>query len=380
MTVSGTCVSAFEPVRDLFAAKLESGDEVGACLAVVSGDDMVVDLWGGTADVPSGRVWERDTLANTYSLTKTMTALAVLLLADRGEVDLDAPVARYWPEFGAAGKQNVLVRQVLGHTSGVAGWDANISLSDIYSHEEAAALLAAQEPWWTPGAGSGYHVLTFGTLLGEVVRRVTGSSLGRFFAEELAGPLGADYRIGVTDEAPERFASMVAPSSAAADYSSIPPDSLICRTLLNPAFAPSIVTDPDFLAAEIGAANGQGNARSVARLASLVSGGGAVGGRAALSRTTLERIFDVQADGVDRVLGVPVSFGLGWALPGAVMPGVPEGRVCWWTGFGGSVVVADLDRDLAVAYVMNKMSPELVGAAKPNEYLAAVYDCVGRGR
>lgn len=376
MTVRGECEPGFESVRELFADKLSRGDDVGASLCVMSGNDVVVDLWGGVADVDSGRPWERDTLVNTYSLTKTMTSLAVLLLADRGLVDLDAPLALYWPEFGAAGKEGVLVRHVLGHTSGVPGWDAAMTIEDVYRQEDAAALLAEQEPWWTPGDGSGYHAITFGTLLGELVRRVTGDTLGEFFAREFAEPLGGDYRIGVRDEDPERFASLIPPPPTGFDYSALPTDSILLRTLLNPAFAPTITTDPDFLAAELGAANGQGNARSVARIASIVSGGGTAGGRRFLAPSTVERIFDAESDAVDRVLGVPVRFGLGWALPGPSMPGVPDGRVGWWTGFGGSVVVADADRNVTVAYVMNKMAPQLVGAPNPNEYLDAVYRCL----
>ncbi|MGB3697165.1 MAG: serine hydrolase domain-containing protein [Gordonia sp. (in: high G+C Gram-positive bacteria)] len=377
-TVAGECDPRLAPVRDLLARKLAAGDEVGACLCVMSGDEVLVDLWGGVADAASGRAWERDTLANTYSLTKTMTALAVLMLVDRGLLDPDAPVARFWPEFAAAGKDEVLVRHVLGHTSGVAGWDRRMTIEDLYRRREAASLLAGQAPWWRPGDGSGYHALTFGTVLAEIVGRVTGRTLGEFVAAEIAGPLGADYRIGVTEPEPERIASMIAPPPTGFDYGSLPPDSILRRTLLNPAFAPSVTTDPDFLAAELGAANGQGNARSVALMQSIVTGGGTARGRRFLAPETVERIFEVQADGVDRVLGAPVRFGLGWALPGPSMPGVPDGRVCWWTGFGGSIVVSDLDRGITIGYVMNKMAPQLVGAPNPNDYVAAVYDCLDR--
>ncbi|WP_347954809.1 serine hydrolase domain-containing protein [Gordonia aichiensis] len=376
--VVGECDPRLRPVRDLLARRLAVGDEVGASLSVMSGDDVLVDLWGGVADPASGRAWERDTLANTYSLTKTMTALAVLVLVDRGLLDLDAPVARYWPEFVAAGKDEVLVRHVLGHTSGVSGWDRRMRIEDLYRQGEAAALLAQQAPWWRPGDGSGYHALTFGTVLAEVVGRVTGRTLGEFVAAEIADPLGADYRIGVTGVDPTRFASMIAPPPTGFDYGSLPPDSILLRTLLNPAFVPSVTADRDFLAAELGAVNGQGNARSVALMQSIVTGGGTARGRRFLSADTVERIFDVQADGVDRVLGAPVRFGLGWALPGPSMPGVPDGRVCWWTGFGGSIVVSDLDRGITIGYVMNKMAPQLVGAPNPNDYVTAVYDCLDR--
>lgn len=372
----GVCDPRFAAVRELFARNLADGTELGASLCVMEGDEVVVDLWGGTADAAAGRPWARDTVVNTYSLTKTMTALAVLVLIDRGVLDPDAPVARYWPEFAAAGKEGVLLRHVLGHTSGVPGWDAKVTIEDLYDTPAAAALLAAQEPWWTPGDGSGYHALSFGTLLGEIVRRVTGTSLGAFFAEEIAGPLGADYWIGAPPSLlahPERIAALEPPPPTGFDYASLPADSVMRRTLPNPAYSPAITTDPAYLAAELGAANGQGNARSVALVQSVISGGGTAQGRRLLTPEAVERVFAVQADGTDRVLGAPVRFGLGWGLPCAAMPGIRPGRVAWWTGFGGSVVSADADRRVTVAYVMNRMGPKLVGADRPNAYLDAVY-------
>lgn len=385
-SIDGVCAPQFDAVRTLFADNLASGDEIGASLCVMRGEDVLVDLWGGTADPASGRPWDRDTVANTYSLTKTMSALCALILVDRGALDPHAPVADYWPEFAAGGKGRdatgaigpgtVLVRHVLGHTSGVAGWDAPVTIRDVYDTPAAAGLLAGQQPWWAPGDGSGYHAITFGTLLGELVRRITGTSLGRFFAAEVGGPLGADYWIGAPPEllgTPERIATMTPPPPSGFDLTALPADNFTRRVLTNPAFSPALTTDPEFLAAELGAAGGQGNARSVARVQSLLACGGASGGRRLLAADTVERIFEVQADGTDRVLGAPVRFGLGWALPSASMPGVRAGRVCWWTGFGGSVVAADLDRGITVAYVMNRMDRNLVGAPNPNAYLDAVY-------
>lgn len=382
--VDGVCAPGFGGVRDLLARGLADGSELGASLCVMRGEDVVVDLWGGIADEASGRPWTRDTVANTYSLTKTMTALCALLLIDRGALDPDAPVAEYWPEFAAGGKgpggaATVLVRHVLGHTSGVCGWDRKVTVEDLYDGPAAADLLAGQRPWWAPGDGPGYHAMSFGTLIGELVRRITGRTLGAFLADELAGPLGADYWIGAPRallDAPERVASMVPPPPSGFDYASLPADSILRRTLTNPAFAPALTTDPDFMAAELGAANGQGNARSVALLQSVIACGGTVGGRRFLAPTTIDRIFEVQADGADRVLGVPVRFGLGWGLPAPSMPGVRPGRVCWWTGFGGSVVTADVDRGVTVAYAMNAMGPGLIGAPRPNAYLDAVYEAL----
>ena len=387
--VEGTCTPRFRAVREMFTRRIEGGEELGASLCVMQGEDVVVDLWGGTADAASSRPWEKDTVANTYSLTKTMTALAALVLIDRDLLDPDAAVADYWPEFAAAGKGRgsggrigegtVLVRHVLGHTSGLAGWSQPVRIEDVYDTPSAAALLAAQEPWWTPGDGSGYHAISFGTLVGELVERITGMSLGAFFAKEIAGPLEADYWIGAPPgllDAPERIATMVAPPPTGFDLASLPAQNITRRTLTNPAFSPELTTDPDFLTAELGAVNGQGHARSVARIQSILTCAGTADGHRFVSPTTIDRIVETQADGTDRVLGAPIRFGLGWALPSASMPGVPSGRVCWWTGYGGSVVTADLDRGITVAYVMNKMAPELVGAARPNKYLEAIYSAV----
>ena len=387
--VEGTCTPRFRAVREMFTRRIEGGEELGASLCVMQGEDVVVDLWGGTADAASWRPWEKDTVANTYSLTKTMTALAALVLIDRDLLDPDAAVADYWPEFAAAGKGRgsggrigegtVLVRHVLGHTSGLAGWSQPVRIEDVYDTPSAAALLAAQEPWWPPGDGSGYHAISFGTLVGELVQRITGKTLGTFFATEIAEPLGADYWIGAPSElldAPKRIATMVAPPSSGFDLTSLPVDNFTRRTLTNPAFSPELTTSPDFLAAELGGVNGQGHARSVARIQSILTNSGTMDGHRFVKSTTIDRIFERQSDGIDRVLGVPVRFGLGWALPSESMPGVPLGKVCWWTGFGGSVVSADLHRGITVAYVMNRMAPELVGAARPNAYLDAVYSAV----
>lgn len=372
--LQGACSPEFEDVRALLQRNLDDGLEAGASLCVIVDGQVEVDLWGGVADAETGREWARDTVANTFSLTKTMTALVALLLVDRGQLDLDAPVAAYWPEFAAAGKESVLVRHVLGHTSGVAGWQQRVSMAEVYDTQASAALLAAQEPWWTPGDGSGYQAMNHGHLVGEIVRRITGRTLGQVFAEEFAGPLGADYWIGTPPAVDARVAPLIPPPPSNVDYSKIPPDGVFMKTMTNPVLSPAITTDRDFLAAEIGAMNGQGNARSVARVQSLISHGGLVDGRKYLSPSTIDRIFEVQADGVDRVLGAHIKFGVGYGLPSPdSMPSIPDRRLCWWTGWGGSLVVNDLDRRMTMAFVMNKMASQLVGAPNANGYLDAVY-------
>lgn len=371
--VMGTCDPRFAGVRDLLERRLADGDEVGASLCVIENGEVSVDLWGGVADLGTGRPWTSDTIVNTYSLTKTMTALAALLLIDRGLLDPDAPVGTYWPEFSSAGKEAVLVRHVLGHTSGVSGWDRRLVLEDLYDVAAAASLLSGQQPWWTPGVGSGYQAITHGHLIGELVRRVTDRSLGEFFADEFATPAGADYWIGTPAHVHDRVAALVPPPPSGVDYAAMPPDSVFVRTMTNPIMSPTVTTDSSYLSAELGGVNGQGNARSVARLQSIISNDGVLDGRRYLSRSTIDRIFDVQADGPDRVLGAHIRFGLGYALPSPAVPSIPDGRVCWWTGFGGSIVVNDLDRRTTVAYVMNKMDPQLVNAPNANAYLDEVF-------
>jgi CubicO group peptidase (beta-lactamase class C family) len=199
-TIHGTFEERFLRVRDAFAKNLDSGQDIGASVAVFIDGEPVVDLWGGYFDATYTREWERDTIVNCFSATKTMTALSALLLADRGELDLDERVAKYWPEFAAAGKSEIKVRQLLDYSSGMAGWTEAVTLNDLYDWKKSTTLLAQQEPWWKPGTAVGYHAFTIGHLIGEVVRRITGKTMGTFFAEEIAGPLDANFFIGTGPE------------------------------------------------------------------------------------------------------------------------------------------------------------------------------------
>ncbi len=234
--LGGTCSARFDPLRELFAAKLESGEDLGASLAVNIDGEMVVDLWGGWADEARTVPWTENTITNVFSTTKTMTSLAALVLVDRGELDLDATVARYWPEFAARGKAGIKVRQLLSHTSGVSGWEQPITLEDLYDWDKSTALLAAQAPWWEPGTASGYHALNYGHLIGEVIRRITGQRLGEFFAAHVAGPLGADFHIGLPPSEFHRVANVVPPPAPAAptDPTQLDPNSVAFKTWTNP--------------------------------------------------------------------------------------------------------------------------------------------------
>src|SRR5205823_1519073 len=241
-----------------------------------------------------------------------MTALAALVLVDRGELDLDANVAVYWPEFAARGKVGIKVRQLLSHTSGVSGWEQPVTIEDVYDWDKSTAMLAAQAPWWEPGAGSGYHALTYGHLTGEVIRRITGQRLGEFFATQIAGPLGADFHIGLPPSEFHRVANLVAPQWPATDLTQLDPNGPAFKTATGPDLSLNIERSwtERWRRADIGAANGHGNARSVARLQSAVACGGEVDGVRLLSPTTINRILEVQSHTVDRVLGIPLKIGV----------------------------------------------------------------------
>ena len=367
--LGGTCSGRFESLRELFKAKLDSGEDLGASLAVNIDGEMVVDLWGGWADEARTMPWTENTITNVFSTTKAMTALAALVLVDRGELDLDASVANYWPEFAAQGKTAIKVRQLLSHTSGVSGWEQRITLEDVYDWDKSTARLAAQAPWWEPGTASGYQMLNYGHLIGEVIRRITGQRLGEFFAAHIARPQGADFHIGLLPSEFDRVANVV-PPPVPSDPPQFEPNSVAFKTWTNPAMRTEASLTEGWRCADIGAGNGHGNARSAARLQSAVASGSTVDGVRLLSPRTIDRIFEVQSNGVDLVLGIPMKIGLGYSL-------LTEGRVGCWGGAGGSLVIADADRRLTFAYVMNKMAPGVAGSIAW-ALVEQVYDIVGR--
>ena len=368
--INGRCDETFAGVRDVLSANLDRGADVGASVAVVHDGEMVVDIWGGTID-DQGTPWAEDTIINVWSTTKTMTALCALVLADRGEIDLHAPVATYWPEFAAAGKEAIEVRHLLSHTAGLSGWAEPMEPEDLYDWEKATARLASQAPWWEPGTASGYHAVTQGYLVGEVVRRVTGRTIGTFFADELAGPLGADFHIGTGPEHDARVALVIPPPDPLTE--GIDPESILARTFTNPMLSASQSWDLDWRRAEIPAAGGHGNARSVARVQSVLSHGGEVGGRRFLSAAGCDAVMEQQSSGTDLVLGVPLTFGMGYGINSEALPISPNPRTCFWGGWGGSIVVNDMDARLTVAYVMNRMGEGTTGDDRGIGVVLAAY-------
>ncbi|MEU1994350.1 serine hydrolase domain-containing protein [Nocardia gamkensis] len=365
MTVEGTVATGYQAVREAFAANFTEHGEVGGAVCVYRDGQPVVDLWGGSADPGAGRPWQRDTLQLVYSATKGVVATIAHLLAQRGELDLDAPVTRYWPEFAAAGKARIPVRWLLTHQAGLAALDEPVPLDDALAWTPMVEALAAQAPNWQPGTAFGYHGRTYGWLIGEVIRRVSGRTPGRFLAEEIAGPLDIDFFIGLPPAAQHRVSRLV--FAPAPDLSEVPeenvPESLRPllaamrdpRALVNRAFQITDPADIDFdsptvQAAELPASNGIGTARGLARLyAALV---GEVDGLRLLTDDTLAAATREQVAGTDRVLMLPGRYASGYMLPTPELP-LGGGASFGHPGRGGSLAFADPDRRLAFAYVTN---------------------------
>jgi len=364
MDIQGRCDEKFARVRDAFEANFANGSDLGASFAVTVNGEYVVDIWGGHLDEEKTRPWKEDTIVNVYSTTKTMAAICMLVLADRGLVDLNAPVAKYWPEFAQNGKENVLVKHFMSHSAGLSGMDGPVTSADVYDWDKMTRMLAAQAPWWTPGTQSGYHAITQGFLIGEVVRRVTGATLGTFFRREIAEPIGADFHIGLDARHFSRVGDLIPPPSGNAPVSPPDPESIAARTFKYPPVNALDSRTPEWRRAEIPAGNGHGNARSVAKVQTLIANGGTAFGKTILSKKGADRAYEEQLNGMDLVLGVPVRFGMGYGLTSKDFPLGPNPHTCFWGGWGGSLVINDADARVCIAYVMNKMGLGTTGDAR----------------
>ena len=366
--VNGSCDKRFEAVRDALAESLDNRD-VGASAAVFVDGALVADLWGGYADTARTMPWQRDTVVNVYSVSKTMLALSALILADRGALDLGAPVCRYWPEFAAAGKQDVLVRHVLAHTAGLPHIDGMVAEEELYDWPGVTARLAAQPARWEPGALAGYHSMSQGFILGEVIRRVTGRRPGAFFAQEVAGPLGADFQFTLAATDDGRFAAGIAPPGAPADWGTASSPrgrgngadgvagggagtaGAAAEPVTGEEGTPAgirlaVANSPVWRRAEIPSGSAYGNARSVAAVQSVLACGGTVRGVRLLSPEGCAVARQEQYRGTDQVTGMSVRYGMGY---GIFEPAVG------WGGWGGSLVMTDPEAGMTVAYAMNQM-------------------------
>lgn len=373
--IHGTCDSGFAAVSEAFARNFSAHGDVGASIAVSLEGEMVVDLWGGFRDEAKTLPWNEDTIVNVYSSTKTMAAMCLLLLADRGQVDLYAPVARYWPEFAQNGKDKVEVRHFLSHSAGLSGMDEVLTDDEFYVWDNVVNALARQAPWWVPGTQSGYHAITQGHLIGEVVRRVTGQSIGEFFRREIAEPLGADFFIGTPESEFGRIGELIPPAVQPAGQ--VDPGSVAARTFANPKVDALASRTSGWRKAEIPAANGHGNARSIVRVQSIMANGGTAFGKRLMSEAGTQRIFDKQLNTTDLVLGVPIVFGMGYGLSTEAMPMGPNPRTAFWGGWGGSTVIVDQDARVCISYVMNRMESGLMGDPRGFGITQAVYQSLG---
>ncbi|MFW9895928.1 MAG: serine hydrolase domain-containing protein [Candidatus Thorarchaeota archaeon] len=492
--IQGFCEPRFKAVKEAFIQNFEEEMEVGASFAVTINGKYVIDIWGGFKDKEKTQPWEEDTICNVYSTTKVPTVLCTMMCVDRGLLDLDEAVAKYWPEFAQNGKENILVRHVLSHTSGLAGLEENVPSKTIYDWDKVIKLLAAQKPWWDPGTKSGYHAGTHGFLLGELVRRVTGKTLGTYFKEEVADPLNIDFHIGLAEEhiprvsklIPDRPIMVVISLLLGAIFRTVnnseivkneiedlektimldygdqdqftviisdgkielkmgKPENKDCSFTVSKVRAAvmnwlfnSFNEEPDYVsenlkmegnsedidrikklfelisvearrlgsvgikmalpgairdrsgdrewqAAEIPAGNGHGNARSVAKIASIIACEGELDDKRLISQETLEKILEEQIFERDLVMLIPVRYGLGVGLPHKDRPS-PNPRTCWWAGAGGSAIRMDLDDHIGFGYVMNQMRNQTREESAKNLYhsdtrgnrlIKAVYESLG---
>jgi CubicO group peptidase (beta-lactamase class C family) len=393
--IGGSVEPGFERVGEAFQANFEQHGEVGAATSVYVGGRKVVDLWGGLADRTAGTPYAEDTLQLVFSTTKGATAACANLLAQRGDLDIDAPVAEYWPEFKAAGKGNIPVRWLLCHKAGLPYVDAVLTLEEALAWDPMIRALEEQVPVWEPGTAHGYHATTYGWLVGEVVRRISGKTVGTFFHDEIAEPLGIEFWIGLPDEQQDRVAPLIQwgvlggggaaatrdPEMAKLIEQFVGPDTILGKALGAPsgviAASEGGFNNPAVRAAEIPAANGVTNARSLARfyagLAGTVDGGPAA---PLLDADQVAKASELQTEGADQCLMFDTTFGLGFFVASLFAPyGGPKSF--GHSGAGGSVGFTDPENGIGFGYVMNKMTMSLSGDPRSNGLIRAVYDSIG---
>lgn len=377
--IKGTYNEQFKNVRYLLESKVDSGEDIGASIAVYIDGEPVVDIYGGYVDETKTKEWQSDTIVNTFSTTKTMTALSMLILADRGVIDLDERVATYWPEYAQKGKENTLVKHFLGHSAGMPGWAEPATLEDICDLDTATQMLAEQTPWWEPGTQIGYHPITFGPLISEVIRRASGKTLTQLFNEEVAGAIGADFQIGVRPEDDDRVSNLIQsnpPRQRAGD------GSMTDQAFFNPYIFPQTSATPTWRRAELGGSNGHGTAKGAAMVQQVLACSGEAFGKRLLSEEGAARVLEVIGEGADSIAGFAAKWGMGYALNNATVDALFEKRfaghrIAVWGGSGGSIAFNDLDERMTIAYVMNKHVEDQTGLGyRGVEIINATYDAL----
>lgn len=387
MEIYGHCDSAFESVREAFAENFRERREVGASAAVSIDQRIVVDLWAGLASQATESPWRRGTIVNVYSASKGLAALCAHRLVDQGKLDLDAPIARYWPEFAQEGKSELPVHLILSHRAGLPAIKEPLPSDALYDWETMTSALAAQAPWWPPGSKHGYHALTFGYLVGELVRRVTGKSLGVFLRDELAAPLELDCFIGFDAVEDYRVADIISPppmpdeqqENLAAIFKD--PESVAAKAISNPSmilkiWSAKVANSRRWRSAEIPAGNAHTNGRAFATLYGALACGGSYGGFKVLSEESIRRCYTEQSNGPDAVNLTPTrySMGFGLSLPDQKMG--PNPRAFGHSGAGGSIGFADPDASVGFGYAMNQMLPGNLIDVRAAAIIQALYRCL----
>jgi CubicO group peptidase (beta-lactamase class C family) len=382
-TVQGYCDERLRAVRDEFVRNFAERGDIGAAVAVTVDGESVIDLWGGSADMAGTRPWERDTLVNVFSTTKGMTSLCAHLLVDRGQLDIDEPVATYWPEFAQAGKESIPVRWLLSHRAGLTGPAEPLTPDQVRDWDRVCGALAATKPWWEPNTMSGYHAVTFGFLVGEVVRRISGRSLGTFLREEVTEPLGADLYVAVPESELGRCAEMSDAEIDLSDATALAGGGVPHPGLVALANCPlPRLNDASTRMAEIPGANGHMTARGAAKVYGALANGGEIDGTRVVSAGAVERMREPQPALHDLLFSIAVDggdwqWGLGYMLNGLGLAG-PNPRAFGHPGRGGSWAFADPENRISYAYVMNYMSQSALGDERSASLVGALYKALGR--
>jgi CubicO group peptidase (beta-lactamase class C family) len=366
ISIEGACEPRFKRVKDAFAANFETTNEVGASVAMYIDGKLVVDLWGGHADKARTKPWTRDTLVNVYSTTKGLAAMCAHRLVDQGKLDLDAPVAKYWPEFAQAGKDKLPVRYLLSHRAGLPAIRNTLPPEALYDWKIMTDALAAQEPWWVPGTKHGYHAITYGWLVGEVVRRASGKTLGTYFRDEIVTPLGLDAHIGLDPKHDSRTSNIIpSPPPGPGEVNPLAalmadPESITFKAIMNPGavLAPDVVNSRAWRGMELPSANGHATARSIAKAYAALARGGEIDGYRVLTPGSITRCYTEQSFGMDEVLKQSTRVGLGFMLsqPGVEMG--PNPHTFGHPGAGGSLGFADPTAKVGFGYTMNQMGTD----------------------
>ena len=377
--ISGYCDPAFHRLRDLFAGLLADGHEVGCAVTLYAGGRKVVDLWGGWADVPRAVPWQHDTIVSTFSVSKALVSTMGHMLVDRGVIDLDQPVARYWPAFGQNGKEGILVRHLLDHRCAISYVDRPLAPGDLYNWEVMIQAVEQTAPNWAPGRHPVYLNMTYGYLMGGLVYKLTGKRLGPFNRDHLCGPLGLDYHFALRTNERARVATVMQKGSPRALFDEIArnPGTVFARTMQG--FAPDEDFNSDgWRSGEVGSGQGHGNARAIAGLFEMLRAGGEFNGTRLLRPETRDRAiaFQCESDGLDPILAVPIRFALGYEVNCAPFPMGPNPKAFGHWGAGGAFGFADIDAGVAFGYTPNFMHPKLELGPRGGALVQAVFDCL----